>query len=418
MAAFFVGTRSLVFRRAFYQLQVLYQNRTGQHPETGPQTIVLPACICFLPLSIRGRAAPQAGFQTLLNRYTSRVKDKPNLDLLRSIAITLVVVDHLLLSKGIETWRRWSVGEIGLFGVYLFFVHTSLVLMWSLERRPNTLDFYVRRIFRIYPLAILTILLAAFTHAPVSGIDHVYFRVQPWTLTSLITNCLLLQEFFQNLRPIHAVTWSLPPEVFMYALLPCLFFYARTMRKIWPLLIIWLVVVIVDRREFSLVGNWFPVLVPDFLAGVIAYVGFMHRKPKLPSWTLIPILAILFAVTMSVHRIRADWYTCLALGLVLPSIKQLQMRIPKQIAQSLATYSYGVYLFHTFGIVLGMYVLAGRSFILQLAVVLSFTAITAFLSYHLLERPMIQLGARVAANLAGERGLPANQTLDSLEPAP
>jgi peptidoglycan/LPS O-acetylase OafA/YrhL len=347
------------------------------------------------------------------------MKAKPNLDLLRSVAILLVVVDHTLLSKGHETWRNWQIGDIGLFGVYLFFVHTSLVLMWSLERRPNTLDFYIRRIFRIYPLAILAILIAALTHAPVAGYADHYFNVQPWTKLSLLINCLLMQQAFQHSPAIHGVTWSLPPELYMYVLLPCLFLYARSLRKIWPLLVIWVLTVLVDRATFSVwIGNSFPVLIPDFLAGIIAYVGFMRRKPTLPAWTLLPLLAVLLTAFMSTHRIRADWYACLALALILPSIKQLQLPSLKLLAHKVATYSFGVYLFHPFGIVLGMYLLAGRPLGLQLAVELSFTAAAAIASYHLLEKPMIELGARVAAKLAGERGLPSAQSLDSLEPAP
>jgi peptidoglycan/LPS O-acetylase OafA/YrhL len=343
------------------------------------------------------------------------MKDKPNLDLLRSIAIVLVLIDHNFLAKGINNWYRWHIGEIGLFGVYLFFIHTSLVLMWSLERRPNPLDFYIRRIFRLYPLAIAAILITVIFHVPVSG----FFHVATWNAKSLLVNCLLLQEFIVVGPTINGVTWSLPPELFMYALLPCLFFYARSVRKIWPLIVIWIVVVVVDHRMFFIgIGNWFPILVPDFLSGIIAYVGFMHRKPRLPAWTLLPILAVLFVITMSIHHLRADWYTCLALGLILPSIKQFQMPALKLISHKIAIYSYGIYLFHDFGIVLGMYLLAGKPLAVQLAVELSFTAAAAIASYHLLEKPMIELGARVAAKLAGERGLPSAQSLDSLEPAP
>jgi peptidoglycan/LPS O-acetylase OafA/YrhL len=347
------------------------------------------------------------------------MNDKPNLDLLRSVAITLVVVDHTLLSKSVNQWGRWHIGDMGLFGVYLFFVHTSLVLMWSLERRPNTLDFYIRRVFRIYPLAILTILIAAFTHAPVAGYQNHYFHTQPWTSMSLITYLLLLQEVIGGHPPIHGVTWSLPPELFMYILLPCLFVYARSARTIWPLLVIWVAVALVDRRMFPIqIGNYFPILIPDFLAGIIAYVGFMRRKPTLPSWTLLPLLAFLFSAYMSIHRIRADWYACLALGLVLPWIKQFESRPFRRLFHTIATYSYGIYLFHAFAIVLGMYLLAGHTLCLQLFVLVFATAIPAFLVYHTLEKPMIKLGARIAAKLAGETGLPSAKSLDTLEPAP
>jgi peptidoglycan/LPS O-acetylase OafA/YrhL len=62
-------------------------------------------------------------------------------------------------------------GDLGRFGVLLFFVHTSLVLMLSMRRlglaglRLYT-TFMVRRIFRIYPLSILTVALVIAFHIP------------------------------------------------------------------------------------------------------------------------------------------------------------------------------------------------------------------------------------------------------------
>jgi len=52
--------------------------------------------------------------------------------------------------------------SFGLFGVLIFFVHTCLVLMYSMERsglNGSSLhkDFYIRRVFRIYPLSILAV---------------------------------------------------------------------------------------------------------------------------------------------------------------------------------------------------------------------------------------------------------------------
>jgi peptidoglycan/LPS O-acetylase OafA/YrhL len=350
---------------------------------------------------------------------TIAVVERSNLDLLRSVAITLVVVDHTMLAMGIETIGTRDVGDIGLFGVYLFFVHTSLVLMWSLERRPNTLDFYIRRVFRLYPLAVLAILIAAFTHAPISQrIPHHYFHANPWTVKTLIINCLFLQDIIPNVAIIHGVTWSLSPELYMYVLLPCLFFYAKSVRQIWPLVVLWVLVAVVDNSIFSPVGNNFPILIPDFLAGIIAYVGFMKRKPVLPSWILLPFIAFLLYCYIHVHRIRSDWFACLALGLILPSIRDVQSPWIRKVSHTVATYSFGIYLFHPFMIAFGFYVLAGGPLGLQLAVEIVPLALAAFLGYHLVEKPMIVLGARVAARLAHERGLPSKASLENLEPAP
>ena len=62
--------------------------------------------------------------------------------------------------------------KLGRFGVLLFFVHTALVLMSSIERQGThragwVRAFYVRRALRIYPLAVVTILLVAACAVPV-----------------------------------------------------------------------------------------------------------------------------------------------------------------------------------------------------------------------------------------------------------
>jgi peptidoglycan/LPS O-acetylase OafA/YrhL len=344
--------------------------------------------------------------------------DKPNLDLLRTLAVSFVLVDHLLLAKGIQQIGSWDVSRIGQFGVFVFFVHTSLVLMWSLERRPNTLDFYIRRAFRLYPLAILTILIAAFVHLPMGGSHGQYLRIGAWTWKALLLNCLLLQEGLPWAGIIYGVTWSLAPEMYMYVLLPCLFFYARTVRKVWPLLCIFALVCLVDYRIPGAPGNHFAVLVPDFLAGIVAYVGFMRRKPVLPWWTLLPILAVLFVGYMHVHHWRSDWLACVLLGLVLPSIKQMQWLPLRRVSHTIATYSYGVYLLHLMAIAIGIYYLWRLPTIVQIPLVLAMTAVGAFAAYHLIERPLITFGAKVAARLAQERGLPSARTLEDLEPAP
>src|SRR6266700_312428 len=61
-------------------------------------------------------------------------QESANLDLLRSAAVLLVFGVHYydIRNGGLEKWSLpWHLGQLG---VLIFFVHTALVLMWSLER--------------------------------------------------------------------------------------------------------------------------------------------------------------------------------------------------------------------------------------------------------------------------------------------
>lgn len=102
---------------------------------------------------------------------TQSAGESTNLDILRATAVLCVVVGHFFASARLPFPTNWP-----FFGVTLFFIHTSFVLMGSLARLELTgftrpwrlaLAFMIRRIFRIYPLSVLFVLLV-----PVFSIPH------------------------------------------------------------------------------------------------------------------------------------------------------------------------------------------------------------------------------------------------------
>jgi peptidoglycan/LPS O-acetylase OafA/YrhL len=110
----------------------------------------------------------------------------------------------------------------------VFFVHTALVLMWSLERKPNTLDFYIRRVFRIYPLALLAIVIVMIFHAPDAGTPSLQpFHYADPTWRDVAIQATLVPNMLTDKWPIMGVMWSLQYEVEMYVLLPVLFFFLK-----------------------------------------------------------------------------------------------------------------------------------------------------------------------------------------------
>jgi len=322
------------------------------------------------------------------------MKELPNLDFIRAMAVVSVVFEHVLIAHGTYKLGQFEVAWIGVVGVFVFFVHTALVLMWSLERRPHTLDFYIRRVFRIYPLAIVAIIVALLFHAPVAGTAETFFQAAPRTLDVVIPNLLLLHNLIMA-PPIVSVMWTLPLEVEMYILLPMLFFFIRRNFSLWPLFVLWVLAVLCSLQTDPLAQN-LVVAIPYFLCGIMAYVGFARRKAILPAW-LLPVALIVFALLFLVHpTFRGGWILCLEVGLTLPLFRQIRSVALIRWTHEIAKYSYGIYLAHPFGIVVGIYLMPNRPFAVQVAVILVSTAAFAVAGYHLIEHPMIRLGARLA----------------------
>ena len=325
---------------------------------------------------------------------------KPNLDLLRAFAVSLVVLDHTALARGIHRLPGgWIAEWIGVAGVYIFFVHTALVLMWSLERKPHTLDFYIRRVFRIYPLAIVAILATVLFHAPVGGTVFHFFEYHPPSHHNLLYALLLIQNIVPGQQNIIGVLWTLPLEVQMYLTLPILFAFIRRERAVWPLLLLWLLTCMTCRVVFPPIFSALPMAIPCFLPGIMAYLLFARVKPRLPAALLLPITFALVCLFMINPNSRRGWAFCLVLGLLLPFFRQLQTPWLTRPAHELAKYSFGIYLSHPFALVLGFYLLAGHSLAVQLSVEFLAIAVFSIAGYHLVEHPFIRLGSRLAGRV-------------------
>ena len=325
----------------------------------------------------------------------------PALDFLRALAVIMVVIDHTMLALHRPKLFGWDAGYLGILGVWMFFVHTALVLMWSLERKPYTLDFYIRRIFRIYPLAITAVIVAVFTHAPLLGPLDDFFQYHSATRGNIVATSLLVY----NLAPSHLhyhqimnVMWSLPLEIDMYLVLPVLFSFARRDRTLWPLLLMWGLATATAHLYFQTTLNFISA-VPDFLSGVIAFVGFKRFQPRVPAWIFPFFLVGLIALVMVSPQLSMAWPFSLALGLALPHFRQMSASVFTKVCHHVAKYSYGIYLVHPFALVLGVHLLRGHSMAVQLSVEVAVIAIVSVASYHLLEKPMIDLGSRIAAKL-------------------
>jgi peptidoglycan/LPS O-acetylase OafA/YrhL len=336
------------------------------------------------------------------------VQPSANLDFLRAIAVLTVMLDHLIptmvrhgisVPGGIQRLTE----HIGHAGVLAFFVHTSLVLMFSLERLSREsehrliLRFYSRRAFRIYPLAALVIVFVL-----VLGLPQATWRATPDpepSLTVIIANLLLLQNLITG-QSVLVPLWSLPYEVEMYLLLPFLFFLAsgrHGIRVVVGLLISsWLaghaVHVFADGRMNLLA------YIPCFLCGVLSYAlrARMRRRFSGAAWVAFTLgLVTAFCVIHMLIQPQMYWFAwgyALILGLAINGFGEIQSIWLKWLSLRVATYSYGLYLLHVPALYVVYLIWMPDSVAAGIAAFFALSLVGAIAVFHTVEAPMIGLG--------------------------
>ncbi|QOL51743.1 acyltransferase family protein [Massilia litorea] len=326
----------------------------------------------------------------------------PNLDVLRSLAVSFVVISHLLLDNSLANPGGFDTHILGTLGVMIFFVHTCLVLMFSLDRQtrvlggpPTTISFLVVRAFRIYPLSIVVVVV-------LSVIERMHSGTQP-NLSTFLSNVFLIQNLTgsANVTP---VLWSLPYEFQMYFFLPVLFIWSRYSGRYSSggIAALWcasVALVLAFWRlgiDFSLVKFF-----PCFLPGVLAFCR--RRMPRSYSpgvlFAYVGAVAILYPSLVG-HGANAtvlSWLICLLLGMLIPRCGEIKSNLIRNVGSVIARYSYGIYLVHDPIRYFSFHYLKGISPFVQWSVFVVAVAGLSYFAYHFIEKPCIDLG-RAAVN--------------------
>jgi peptidoglycan/LPS O-acetylase OafA/YrhL len=339
-----------------------------------------------------------------------------NLDVLRAVAVMLVVGFHLI-GIWVDKIGPLTIWHLGRLGVLLFFVHTSLVLMASLERLETAggslarlcLAFYLRRAFRLYPLAIACILGYVVFHVPGDlPLGRPVEFVAP-TSRELLANLALAQDLM-GVRFLISVMWSLPIEAQMYLVLPMCYFAAKRGMRYVVAVFALAVIGWSARDVLQLPGTWRLSVLgfgPCFVAGVAAYALLRKRRAGgLPGWAW-PFLLVVCAFVLVLMRADDEtpergWVFCLAVAACIPLVRELKRSWVTRVASVIATYSYGIYLTHPAAIWVAFIALNAPPVVRWLTFV-GLAVGLPFIAYHTIERPMIALGIRISERVR-ERG--------------
>jgi peptidoglycan/LPS O-acetylase OafA/YrhL len=330
-----------------------------------------------------------------------------NLDFLRTVAVSMVVISHLAVNRGNPVFAGLELSMLGQLGVCIFFVHTSWVLMLSLKRQSNVKSFYLRRFFRIYPLSIFTVFVIWFFGLPML---HCLSPMKAVSLDpqQIVANFGLFQNFYKA-NSILGPLWSLPVEVQMYITLPFFFFFAKSRKTpfglmaIWAVaatLLFWVVPIIDAVNKNTLAYYQIPNILhwsPCFIAGVVAYkISETQDKRNLPSWILPVLIAFLAFSYMHSWEFTKNYFITITLAMTLPFIKEIQSGFTSKVCKTIAKYSYSIYLLHYFSLWFTYEVYKVSNFGLGLIVFFASLGVFSFAAFHLIEDPFIKLGNKLA----------------------
>ncbi len=145
------------------------------------------------------------------------------LDALRGIAVLAVVYEHFgsyLIPDLKAASTPWA--HAGTFGVMLFFLVSGYIVPASIERRGRVRDFWIGRVFRLYPAFLVTIAIAVLISTVGPGWVPESFAERP--ATSMLAHLTMLHEVVgaENLQ--HQF-WTLAYEMVFYLVVTVVFVF-------------------------------------------------------------------------------------------------------------------------------------------------------------------------------------------------
>ncbi|MBK6932817.1 MAG: acyltransferase [Saprospirales bacterium] len=337
-----------------------------------------------------------------------------HLDYLRGLAALAVMFFHYE-KWGVETWdANTFLGKCGVYAVSVFFVLSGLTLTLVYEKsgcaQPATwVAFWVKRLFRIFPLLWLT------TAATII-LDEA-----PYPIHRILLNFSGLFGFFGPAGDIALGAWSIGDELVYYAVFPFLLWIGLNQRAFF--ILVWVVTLLTGllyafkwiAPDHSITSQW-PVYVEPlnhgffFLSGMAIGLGrvkllllppaFWKRGVALclllyifytPGSNPIGLVAGVDRIVLSILMIglTASWY----------GAKPMLPRRPDGALRWLGEISYSVYLLHplvyrSLKALDVRFLDSAQAWLFPGALIA--TLIASHFSYRIMEKPAMDWGRRVA----------------------
>lgn len=326
------------------------------------------------------KASPQDRAQTPAPD-ASRIS---SLDVLRGVAIFMVVVGHFIPARIALGEGAYHVTSLGRGGVMLFFLLSGYLVFRNVEKQ-DAVTFVSRRLFKIFPAYWINVILIA-----VLGF---LFGKQIFPLDVVFSNFFMVQDAFRK-ESLSGVYWTLLIEVKFYLFLALQHFLLRDR---WHLIVLAVLICMnaaiwYARGHASLLLTFFPAF----------YVGIQVRQAEAAGWSrvaLIQVAAVVAVVAASLlvfDEYYGKWSAAYVIGETMVIAAFLRVRVSNAILSFFGRISYSHYLYHTAAgyVVLALFppsdALAFN--LLAIAVAIGVTTVIAYMSYRWVEVPMVAFG--------------------------
>lgn len=322
-----------------------------------------------------------------------------NLNLIRAVAATLVLVSHAYpIALGAGTSEPLSAKmdrSLGSLSVYVFFVISGFLITQSFDRASSWQSFLVARILRLMPGLIVSLLIVGLLVGPLVTTLPIGAYLTDSTLvrfllgnTSLVFMQYELPGVFED-QPYTAIVgsiWTLFYEVFCYGGVFVLgimglirYPHVATAILLAVLGVIYLGDLLFDRLPTR--AEHIQNLTAPFIMGMLAY----FQRDRLPLlWWMLPVLAALPVLTFGTAAYHLA--LCLALGYWTLWLAYVPGGAIRRF-NALGDYSYGIYIY-AFPIQgLAVYVMGPQSAVENILYSLPPTILLGVLSWYLVEKP-------------------------------
>jgi peptidoglycan/LPS O-acetylase OafA/YrhL len=295
------------------------------------------------------------------------------IDSLRGIAILMVLISHTTQSICGLPPLFYKFGEMGKYGVQLFFVMSAYTLCLSKSFRSDehkgNLKYFIRRYFRIAPLYYIGILVYGIVFLIKNKYDiNTYILNPDYSFGAVFSHFTFTHGLFP--RFIHSAVlggWSIGTEMLFYASFPFLFYFYSKIKMKKMLILIPIGVMFLVFLFFRLLPHLFPPIsnhdfefyycsiinqIPVFLIGMSLFfypTAFeVHKRLALFSLLMFILLIGLMIYVTRLGFNDITLYPFFAGGsfvLLFIAVKNLEF-LNSKLIQMIGRLSFSMYIFH------------------------------------------------------------------------